>query len=320
MVQNRSGNDSDTNVKAKFDIAGFFTSGWSHLVRMMSVNALFIVFNIPSILICFLLSFVFLPVMIPAFDWERFVYIQTAEGKTLLSAELYFLLVIFFICFLLSGLLVCIGPFQAGFTQVYRDIRNGTSFSLFGSFKTGLKNNWKKSFGAMFIGIIVTAIILLAISFYLNLSAGVGTIIGIIFEVLLVFFVLVQNYVYNMIVSTDLKLSKIYKNAILFVLIRFLPSLGLSLVVIVFNFLIPFVLLMSASYVTLGLFVFLYSFLVISWTQYLLSYYSGVLIDRYVLPQDISENEEKTNEFELELKDSKEETAPEESSEDISDV
>ena len=142
MVQNRSGNDSDTNVKAKFDIAGFFTSGWSHLVRMMSVNVLFIVFNIPSILVSFLLSFIFLPVMIPAFDWERFLYIET-----LLSAELYFLLVVFFICFLLSGLLVCIGPFQAGFTQVYRDIRNGTSFSLFGSFKTGLKNNWKSLWG-----------------------------------------------------------------------------------------------------------------------------------------------------------------------------
>lgn len=320
MVQYSSGNDSDTKRKAKFDIAGFFTSGWSHLVRLMSANVLFIVFNIPSIVICFLLSFLFLPVLIPAFDWESFVYIQTSEGKALFSSELYFLLVIFFITFLLSGLLVCIGPFQAGFTQVYRDIRNGTSFSLFGSFKNGLKY-WKKSLGAMFIGIVISSIFMLAISFYLNFVSGIGIVIGAVFIVLLVFFILIQNYVYNLIVSTDLKLGKIYKNAILFVLIRFIPSILLSLVVVLSYYLIPFVLLMSASYLTLGIFVFLYSFLVISWVQYLLSYYSGVLIDRYVLPEDISsENEEKTNEFELELKDSKDKNCPETSSEDISDV
>ena len=83
-------------------------------------------------------------------------------------------------------------------------------------------------------------------------------------------------------VSTDLKLGKLYKNAILFLFIKFVPCLGLALAVMLVYIVIPFVLLMSASYLTLGIFVFFYSFLAISWSQYLLSYYAGYLIDRYV--------------------------------------
>ena len=39
---------------------------------------------------------------------------------------------------------------------------------------------------------------------------------------------------------------------------------------------------MSASYTTLGIFVFLYSFVVIAWVQYGLAFYTGQLVDKYV--------------------------------------
>lgn len=281
-MQPRSDEDIDIKERAKGPFARFFNSGWSHLVRLMAVNVLFIVFNIPSILLSYFLSFIFLPVMIPAFNWEKFIVVTLPDGSSNISYELFMLLVVFFVTFVVSSLLVCIGPFQAGFCQVYKDIRNGTSFSLFGSFKTGLKDNWKKSLASMFIGLVVTLILLLAISFYLNMKNSAGTVIGAVFVVLLIAFVLIQNFAYNLMVYTDLKLGKIYKNAILFVLLRFVPCLGAALVVIIFNVMIPFVLLMSASYLTLGVFVFLYSFLVISWVQYFLAFYSASLIERYV--------------------------------------
>ena len=82
--------------------------------------------------------------------------------------------------------------------------------------------------------------------------------------------------------STDLSLFKIYKNAFLLLLIRFIPNIGVSLVVFVFYIAVPFYLLMSASYLTLGIFVFLYSFLCISWVQYFLNSYTRRLIERFV--------------------------------------
>ena len=152
----------------------------------------------------------------------------------------------------------------------------------------------------MFIGIFFTAVILLAVSFYLNMKTDVGIVIGTVFCVLFVAFILIQNFVYNLMVMTDLKLGQIYKNAILFILIRFAPALGI--VAALFYVIIPFYLLMSASYVTLGVFVFLYSFVVVSWVQYGLSCYTGHLVDKYVAEEI---NEEKSEDVELEL-DSKE--------------
>ena len=288
MGQNKTDNGIDFSERAKGPFAHFFMSGWNHLVRLMAVNALFLLFNIPAIAIAFLYGVVFLPGLVNAFDLSKFITVPNNVGvalsaeNTQLSFQLVSLLFVFFVVSMVASLLICVGPFQAGFAQVYKDIRNGTSVSLFSSFKTGLKENWKKSLGAMFIGMIFSAVIILAVDFYMNLGSDVGIVIATIFCVLYFAFILVQNFVYNLMVSTDLKLGKIYKNAILFILLRFGPCLTLGIVAALFYIVIPFVLLMSASYTTLGIFVFLYSFVVIAWVQYGIAFYTGQLIDRYV--------------------------------------
>lgn len=302
MEQNKTDNGIDFSDRAKGPFAHFFMSGWNHLVRLMAVNALFLLFNIPAIAIAFLYGVVFLPGLVNAFDLSKFITVPNNVGvalsaeNTQLSFQLVSLLFVFFVVSMVASLLICVGPFQAGFAQVYKDIRNGTSVSLFSSFKTGLKENWKKSLGAMFIGMIFSAVIILAVDFYMNLGSDVGIVIATIFCVLYFAFILVQNFVYNLMVSTDLKLGKIYKNAILFILLRFGPCLTLGIVAALFYIVIPFVLLMSASYTTLGIFVFLYSFVVIAWVQYGIAFYTGQLIDRYVAADEEAplENSEET--------------------------
>lgn len=271
----------EVSNKPKGPVASFFSAGWSNLVRLMASNAFFIIFNIPAIILAGVIAMRFVPWIAPHFI-DVHSYIDPVTGNDDGVIQLYFFLVFFLISFLLSSTLVCIGPFQTGFAQVYKDINNNNSVSFFTSFKSGMKNNWKKGLVSMLIGIVLTPVLLLAIGFYLNFQNGIGTIIGAVFIVLLFALILVQNFVYTLIVSTDLKLGKIYKNAIIFMLIRFVPCLGISLVIMLFYVIIPFVLLMSSSYLTLGIFMFLYSFLVISWVQYFLSFYTGRLIEKYV--------------------------------------
>ena len=284
MASGRTGKDTDIeySLNTKHPYRVFFKSGWSNLIRLMAVNALYLIFNVPAIIWSYFFAIVFVPVLAPVMHWDSFITIMSENGNTEVSYQLYMLLVIFFVNALVASGLMSIGPFQAGFAQVYKGIRDGSSCSLFTDFKTGMKENWKRSLVTMVIGIVITAILLLAVSFYLNLGGYLGIIIGCVFGILFFAFILVQNFVYQMMVSTDLKLGKIYKNAILFVLLRFGPCLGVALVVILFFFIIPFVLLMSASYLTLGLFLFLYSFVVIAWVQYYLSFFTGRLIDKYV--------------------------------------
>ena len=280
MVRNDPGIDEQENVKISGPVRGFFISGWNNLVRLMAANTLFVIFNIPSSAIAFVISFVFVPVYMPLFiDMGPYQELNSGSEAVL---ELFILLMIFMVNMLLSSTLICTGPFQAGFTEVYKDIRNNTSVSFFTSFKAGLKNNWKKGLASMLISFAVTPVLLLAISFYLNMKTSLGTVTGVFFIVLLLAFILIQNFVYSLIVSTDLKLGKIYKNAVLFIFLRFVPCLGAALTVLLVYFVIPFILLASASYVTLGIFMFLYSFVAISWTQYFLACFTGSLIDRYV--------------------------------------
>ena len=296
MAQDNNKNSNISEERAKGPFAHFFISGWNHLVRLMGVNVLFLLFNIPSLAIAFGFSIVFMPGIVSAFNLNKFISITADAGTEVVSYQLLSLLMVFFVISVTASLLICIGPFQTGFAQVYKDIRNGTSVSLFGSFKVGLKENWKKALVSMFIGIFLSAVFILAVSFYLNMKTDLGIVIGTVFCVLYVAFILVQNFAYNLMVTTDLRLGQIYKNSLLFLLIRFVHCLALGIVVILFYILIPFVLLMSASYTTLGIFIFLYSFLVIAWVQYGLSYYTGRLIDRYVAEDEepSEENSEET--------------------------
>lgn len=296
MAQDNNKNSNISEERAKGPFAHFFISGWNHLVRLMGVNVLFLLFNIPSLAIAFGFSIIFMPGLVSAFNLNKFISITADAGTEVVSYQLLSLLMLFFVISVTASLLICIGPFQTGFAQVYKDIRNGTSVSLFGSFKVGLKENWKKALVSMFIGIFLSAVFILAVSFYLNMKTDLGIVIGTVFCVLYVAFILVQNFAYNLMVTTDLRLGQIYKNSLLFLLIRFGHCLALGIVVILFYILIPFVLLMSASYTTFGIFIFLYSFLVIAWVQYGLSYYTGRLIDRYVAEDEepSEENSEET--------------------------
>ena len=277
--------DPEVSNKPKGPIARFFVLGWSNLVRLMASNALYIIFNIPAIILAGIVAMNFVPWIAPHFI-DVHSYIDPVTGNDDGVFQLLFFLVFFLITFLISSTLICIGPFQTGFAQVYKDILNESSVSFFSSFKTGLRNNWKKGLVSMIISIVLTPVLLLAIGFYLNFQSGLGTLIAAVFIVLLFALILVQNFVYTLTVSTDLKLTRIYKNALLFMLIRFVPCLGISLIVILFYVIIPFILLMSASYLTLGIFMFLYSFFVISWVQYFISFYTGRLIEKYVAKEE----------------------------------
>lgn len=282
MVKDNSTDEFDQKEIAEDSFAYFFKTGWANNVRLMAVNVLFIICNIPSIVLAYLFAVYFIPYLSPSFHWDSFISVVAEDGNTAVSYQLYFLLVIFFITALLPSLLVCLGPVQAGFAQVYKSILSNTSVSLMGDLKKGIKENWKKSLGATFIGLIVTFILLFAISFYSLLNTNFGVVISSVFKVLFVAFILVQNFVYNLMVFTELKLGQCYKNAILFIFLRFGPCFGLGILVILIYLVAPFLLLMSASYLTLGIFVFLYSFLLISWMQYFMAFYSRKLIDRYV--------------------------------------
>ena len=209
--------------------------------------------------------------------------------------------------FLMGSTLLVIGPFQAGFTQVYRNLHRQEGVFLFTDFKEGMKSNWKQSLAASFISLVVTALCLLAVGFYLNVGTSWGTAIGTFFVILFFVFIIIQNMVYTMIVSRELPLRKIYKNALLFFLLKFGPCVGLILMLILTLIIIPSFLLVTTTYFAYAVVVFYYLTFIFGFVQYTLSYFTSEVIKEYIAPMDEAEGE------------SDDETEDDESSEELTE-
>ncbi|SCW40635.1 hypothetical protein SAMN02910456_00959 [Ruminococcaceae bacterium YRB3002] len=275
-------------------IYNFFYSFWTHILQVMSVNVLLLIFNIPSMILAYFVSMFFLPRINSSFELDNFIQLMLDNGiignDTInndisgedAAVQLYFLLIVFCVIFLISSTLICIGPFQAGFSQIYRNLRRQSGVYFFPDFKEGIISNWKQSLAASVISCVVTCLDLFAVSFYLNSGTKFGAFIAAFFIAFFFVFMLIQNIVYQIMVSRDLPLTKIYRNAFLFFLMEFGPCLGMIGMMAVFLIVIPFMLILNTSYQTLGIFVFLYGFIMIAFVQYLLAFFTGGLLHKFM--------------------------------------
>ena len=302
-------------------VYNFFYSIKTHLFTLMSANVLFLVFNIPMMLVSFGFTLFFLPytnsVFIPE-NFAQFMYDSGVVGNqsindvgTDAAYQIYYLIVLFCVMFLLGSTLLVIGPFQAGFSQIYRNLYRQEGVFLFTDFKEGMKNNWKQSLAASLISFVVTALCLLATGFYLNIGTSWGTAIGTFFVILFFVFIIIQNMVYTMIVSRELPLRKIYKNAFLFFLLKFGPCLGLALMLIVTLIIIPSFLLITTTYFAYAVVVFYYLTFIFGFVQYTIAYFTGELIKEYMAPMDAEEDPEEDDETDAESESSEESTEEE---------
>ena len=86
MTEDNRELDLEKEIKARGNVSRFFISGWTNIVRLMGANALFIIFNIPAIAITYCYSLLFLPVLIPAFNLEKFITVTEADGSPVISS------------------------------------------------------------------------------------------------------------------------------------------------------------------------------------------------------------------------------------------
>ena len=284
----------------------FFFSFGTYFLKLVLVNAMFLIFNIPSMLVAFGYCLVFLPMLNPVFVPENFVAYMNELGIVGNSNindvgsdagyQLYYLIIVFSVMFLIGSLLICIGPFQSGFTTIYRNVARGNGTYVWSDFKDGVKENWKKSLVTMLITWFLTAILMFGISFYANHFGRAGTAISVFFVVLLCFLLLINNMVHYMIATLDLPLKKIYKNAVIFFIIKFFPCLGLILLEVVLLVVVPCVLLFTTTYIAYAIAVVYYFTLAFVFCQYMISFFTNELVNTYVVPKnDESENKEYTD-------------------------
>lgn len=127
--------------------------------------------------------------------------------------------------FLIAGaliLLVTFGPVTAGITYNMRNIVRREPIFMWEDFKHAFKSNFKQSLAVGIFDLVTLVLLVYNIYFYyLNLGRYVMNVMFWVSIIMLLFYTFMRNYIYLMIVTFELSIPKIYKNALIFSVLGF---------------------------------------------------------------------------------------------------
>ncbi|MDD4496440.1 MAG: YesL family protein [Eubacteriales bacterium] len=234
--------------------------------KLIQANLLFVVFNLLA-----------LPAMFIA---AMFLFPTQLHEDVLL--DLYFRLSIGFVLVCLP--VITFGPAQAGFTYILRNFAREEHAFLWYDFKETAKKNIKQSLSVSIIDLAVIIVFGIALNYYLYYPNG-GSLTSIaagFVIILLVFFLMMHIYIYPMMITFNLKVSQIYKNAAIFALVSFFPNL---------------LILLLCAVLILGTFIFnpyigllLYIFITNSAIGLIINFYAWPKLKKYIvdkLPENL---------------------------------
>lgn len=275
----------DAPPKSRFRI--FFEVLVRKFWNIVKVNMLFGIFNIPAI--------IFLAVFA---GYLQLLLTQNAGlSPEDMVSNLFFgtiPLMSIFICLPL----ITVGPAQAGMTYILRNYSREEHAFIWGDFKEHALKNFKQSMIVGLINTVFTVLVILDIYFYLNFRTDNLLIVAASAFIIVAFviFMMMSMYIYPMMVTFDLTIKQLYKNAFLFAIMKFFPNLLILVVIFVllfFSFYYPVIGYILFIFITMGLISFITNFYVYS------------KIDKYMIqPVKETNNEDNGDEIENVFSDS----------------
>jgi len=182
--------------------------------KIIQINLLFTLFNIPGLVLLFVGSqFMFPSILFD--DIEVDLYLRLMFGA-------------FFICFPV----LCFGPAQAGMTFCLRNFSREEHAFVWSDFKEHGLNNFKQGILICLIDFVMFLLLCIAINFY-GYQIGEQRFWAIftfgVIALAFLLFIMMHLYIYPMLVTFHITVKQLYKNALIFATIRFIPNLGVLL-------------------------------------------------------------------------------------------
>ncbi len=256
--------------KEEAERRNYFDMFTRHFWDLVKLNLLFVVCNI---------------IFIGAAVFFSVPYLMNMESviETLLKQQGVMIPILPFIPFMFMG------PFIAGLTFVLRNWARQEHAFLVSDFFEHSKKNWKQGLALSVISTFVTYLFITAILFYLKSGFPAPVVVGI--GTVLAFILLTMSfYTYPMVVTFDMKLKDIIKNAWLFSLAKLPQNLFFLLI-------IGAVHLLLLWYVPM-VWMILMAVVLISWTGFTMNYYAWHVMNKYMISQISATNEEEEMAFE----------------------
>lgn len=267
------GVDKDAPPKSPFTV--FFEILQRKFWNLIKVNMMFLIFNLPALILGMLAMVLFFPNIIP----EALTDPDALLNDTLLK----FILLTFIMCVPM----VTVGPAQAGFTYIMRNYAREEHAFLWSDFKDTALKNMKQSLAVSTINFIATFLLLFSIRAYselINLEqipVFLGTAGFAIMIVVLLIFACMNIYIYPIMITFELPLKQLYKNSLIFALIKFLPNVGILLlsaflIFLSFGIIFPFNPLIGFIP---------YLFITVSLVGFLTNFYAYPKLKKYMISQ-----------------------------------
>ena len=194
--------------------------------------------------------------------------------------------------------IVTIGPATAGLIKVARNYSQERSCFMFHDFWKAFKSNFKQALVIGLVDIILAIWAVYMVVFYYNFSLyyDIGKVLLVVSISLMLVVFLMHFYIYLLIVSTNLKMKQILKNAFL------LTSVGLKATLISFFTIVgvlAFMLLMimTASYAGITIDLVIIAGIVFSFLAFVICYNCYPIIRKYVIQPYYDKRGEKNPEF-----------------------
>ncbi|MBP7401357.1 MAG: YesL family protein [Clostridia bacterium] len=263
--------------------------------KIATLNLMYVVGSLPVIALAIVLAPALLRFLFPKITVERLteyfgsaeVVGSLAEGITpeaFSNMVLVFLYVLTAV-FLVSMAMFVLGPVHAGMTYVLRNYSREEHAFIWSDFWEHAKKNAGQSLVASLIGIVASVAMVVSLGFYRSVIDNQFLRLLVTGFILLVFtiFTVMQMYIYPMMVTFKLSLKNIYKNAFLFFTLRLFPNLGIFLIGIVLNLIVPALLLVFLQ--LLGFYILILYYVVIGFgIQFLLTnFYAYQQLDRFMI-------------------------------------
>ena len=274
MDVTKPGKGVDKNEEQKKGLALFGQLLWRKLWKYIKLSILYFITCLPTLAIVTVMGMF-------AFSGQASAVPDSAYGWFITSLMIAMFASVFF-----AG-----SPTRAGFTYILRNFVRQEHAWLWSDFWSRTKQNLKQAFAVYLIDLFVTFCIIVSLNFYFTkLISGAETIyviMTVLFLFATLFYATMHDYIWTMMVTIDLNLKNIYKNAALFAVLGFgknILSLALRLVAffIVFNYLHT-----VAAYLV-------YAILFLAASQLLSQVYSYPYIKKYLIdPQMPAEDNTK---------------------------
>ncbi len=202
----------------KRGVSLFFDTLFRKFGRLVQLNLLFFVVSLPVLFVYFIAATNITGVLLQRIsDMEYFL-----EASLLLNVMLAVGLLIF----------LGAGPASAGFIYVLRNYSTGNHAWLLSDFFENFKKNFKQGAGVLIIDLIFIFLISSNINFYTSgmaetLPPILQTVMSSFVFIFAIMFLMGKMYLYPMMVTFDLKLSQLYRNCSIFLLMKLPQTIGI---------------------------------------------------------------------------------------------